>query len=96
MDLFNNVFPACHFYGDIARRNNIAKACENPSLMLQFRYDKKSIKRQAEGTDGPALPGQVSGQPDMEYAMVDTTRWILKKPIILLYYSSVPNPSAFR
>ena len=71
MDLFNKVFPACHFYGDIARSNNIAKACENPSLMLQFRYDKKSIKRQAEGTDGPALPGQVSGQPDMEYAMAD-------------------------
>ena len=46
---------------------------ENPSLMLQFRYGKKSTKRQAEGTDDLALPGQVSGQPDMEYAMVDAT-----------------------
>ena len=39
-------------------RGQTLGSVENLPLVQQSRYGKKSIERQAVGTDGPALPGQ--------------------------------------
>ena len=65
-----SLLPKCHIPDDCidSKRYSLFMAravlqellgpIENPPLMLQSRHGKKSIERQAVGTDGTALPGQ--------------------------------------